>query len=206
MSLMPKKSVPQKSVTHKSAPRKKASTLSDADVIEAARIGLDGVARPADIGPAGSVEQADGVWTVHFESLLPGYPGWRWTVSVTEAGDGSPSVTEVHLTPGDGALLAPEWVPWADRLEEYLRVEAERGSGDEDDEADDDESLDDPDGDDPDGDFDDEDLEGVDLDGVDIDELDLDGVELDPSSLEVPDEPNDVFDHVEFDEEDPLGR
>lgn len=177
-------------------PRKKVSTLSEEALVQAAREGLEGVARDADIGEVSAIDASDGVWTVFFESLLPGYPGWRWTITLTEGADSSPSVTEVHLTPGEGALQSPEWVPWADRLEEYLRNEAERGV----DELDEDSELDqDSEDDESDTDFDDDDL-----DGVDIDELDLEGGDLDPSGLEVPDEPNDVFDHVEFDEDDPL--
>jgi hypothetical protein len=101
------------------------------------------------------------------------------------------SVLELELLPGEGSLLPPDWVPWADRMEEYLIHEkelAEAGALAEAREAMDDD-------DDDEDDFDD------DLDGVEIDQLDI---ELDPAPLEVPLEPNDVFDHVEFDEPDPL--
>ena len=97
-----------------------------------------------------------------------------------------PSVLEVGLLPAEGALVSPDWVPWADRLEEYLLHEKEvkdQETQDEDDYEDDAFDLDD------------------DVDGVDIDQLDL---ELDPAPLEVPDEPDDIFDHVELEEPDPL--
>ena len=36
---------------------------------------------------------------------------------------------ETELMPGDGALLAPDWVPWADRLEEYKAAQAAIAAG-----------------------------------------------------------------------------
>ena len=63
--------------------------------------------------------EADGdrVVTHLFESLLPGYVGWRWAVTVARASRSKQvTVSEVVLLPGPDALLAPEWVPWRDRL------------------------------------------------------------------------------------------
>jgi hypothetical protein len=56
--------------------------------------------------------------THSFAARLPGYGGWRWAVTVAR-GDGSDRVTvdEVVLLPGRGALLAPPWVPWSDRVQ-----------------------------------------------------------------------------------------
>jgi len=104
-------------------------------------------------------------------------------VAVSDGEGGSLGVLETHLLPGEGALLAPDWVPWSDRLEEYQRLEVER-ERDEEESDDDDDDLDD-----------DLDLDDA-LDGIDIDQLDLD-----PAGLEVPEEPNDVFDHVDVDED-----
>ena len=43
--------------------------------------------------------------------------GWRWAVTVTRASRAKlVTVNEVVLLPGPDALLAPEWVPWRDRL------------------------------------------------------------------------------------------
>lgn len=174
-------------------PRKKAPSVDETVLLDAAKRGLEGVAQPNEIGAFLPPQESDGVWTVSAQSIQPGYPGWLWTVSLTPAEDGTWTVTEVNLLPGEGALLAPDWVPWSERLEEYRRSEEERLlalESDDDDDADDD-------------DPDDEDVDDV-LDGIDIDQLDL-GLatfDLDPSPLEVPDEPNDVFDHVDFDDED----
>ncbi len=52
-----------------------------------------------------------------FASRAAGYPGWAWTVTLARVPRGrTPSVCEVDLLPSDGALLAPPWVPWAERL------------------------------------------------------------------------------------------
>lgn len=59
----------------------------------------------------------DRVVTHVFESLQPGYVGWRWAVTVARAARSKiVTVSEVVLLPGPTALLAPEWVPWRDRV------------------------------------------------------------------------------------------
>ncbi|MPQ99307.1 DUF3027 domain-containing protein [Modestobacter sp. I12A-02628] len=54
--------------------------------------------------------------THHFAASLPGYVGWTWAVTLAGAPGGEPTLDEVVLLPGDEALLAPEWVPWQERL------------------------------------------------------------------------------------------
>ena len=147
--------------------------------------------------PAGYLVEDDGSVSLRFENRLPGYPGWYWTVTVARVEDAEPTVLEVELMPADGALLAPEWVPWAERLAEYRAHQVElaelaaasAAEASESDDADsDDADSDDDDSDDADSDDDDEDdddlddddddpsasrvLHAGDLDGVDIDELD----------------------------------
>jgi hypothetical protein len=98
----------------------------------------------------------DGVYTLLFEATMGGYPGWHWTVSLAEIPGSEPTVLETELMPGDGALLAPDWVPWSERLEEYRAAQAAAGEPDEsvlldvDDDADEDDDLPDDHGDDPD--------------------------------------------------------
>lgn len=166
-------------------PRKKSTSLDLDQIVSVAREGLVGVAKDDEVGEFLAPEETDGVWVVRAKSRQAGYPGWMWTVSVTPASDGTFTVTEVHLLPGDDALLSPEWVPWSDRLEEYRRLEAERDAEEEDSDADSDD------------DDDDDDLDDV-LDGIDIDQLDID---LDPGPLEIPEPPNDVFDHIDLDDD-----
>src|SRR5690606_5516602 len=78
------------------------------------------------VGPfAGHAVEESGAVSLRFENRLPGYPGWYWTVSVAQVEDAEPTVLEAELMPGDGALLAPDWVPWAERLAEYRAHQAE---------------------------------------------------------------------------------
>lgn len=52
-----------------------------------------------------------------FEAAEPGYAGWRWSVTLARAPRAKvATVCEVALLPGADALLAPEWVPWSERL------------------------------------------------------------------------------------------
>ena len=99
--------------------------------------------------PAGSIDEGDGVTTVYFETLLSGYPGWRWTASIAHVHETPASVLETELTPGDAALLSPAWVPWVDRLADYTAAQDPAAEDDEsNDELDDDESDDEDDDDD----------------------------------------------------------
>jgi hypothetical protein len=84
------------------------------------------VARDAAVAEGGAavgdhlgVEPAGQRLALHyFAATLPGYVGWRWAVSVVRASRSKAvTVDEVVLLPGDGALLAPEWLPWSDRLQ-----------------------------------------------------------------------------------------
>ena len=57
----------------------------------------------------------DGIITVRFACLLPGYRGWEWSVDIATF-DGELSLCESALLPGPEALRAPSWVPWSDRV------------------------------------------------------------------------------------------
>jgi len=55
--------------------------------------------------------------TYLFEAGLPGYGGWRWAVTVAKLDDQSPAtLCDVVLLPGPTSLIAPEWVPYKDRI------------------------------------------------------------------------------------------
>ena len=134
-----------------------------------ARAALLEVTPEATIGaPTGTVDEA-GATTVTFLANMSGYPGWHWTVSVATLEGEDPSVLEVELMPGDGALLAPDWVPWSERLADY---EAAQEALAADAESDDDDTDDDESDDDDDDDLGSDVLHGGDLDGVDIDDPD----------------------------------
>ena len=73
-----------------------------------------------------SIEEDEGVVTYLFEGKLKGYIGWRWSVSVFQADEKSPAtISEVLLVPGPESLVAPDWVPWSERLADYKALQAE---------------------------------------------------------------------------------
>ena len=56
--------------------------------------------------------------THRFAAELPGYSGWQWAVVVAAApGAEHATISEVVLIPGTAALLAPQWVPWDQRIQ-----------------------------------------------------------------------------------------
>lgn len=55
--------------------------------------------------------------THRFLANLSGYRGWQWAVVVAAyPGADRATVSEVVLVPGPTALLAPQWVPWEERV------------------------------------------------------------------------------------------
>jgi len=98
-------------------------TPSSSDAVLSSAVDL---ARAAvlEIAPAdhvgdhvGVTSGADGLAVHTFACLARGYRGWAWavTVAVVPHGDAA-TVSEVVLLPGDDAILAPEWVPWTERV------------------------------------------------------------------------------------------
>jgi hypothetical protein len=81
-------------------------------------------AAAAEIAAAGQVGdhlgvQADGdrVVTHLFACTDPAYEGWQWAITVARASRAKAvTVCEAALLPGSGALLAPAWVPWSERV------------------------------------------------------------------------------------------
>ena len=63
-----------------------------------------------------------------FECTLPGYRCWFWFATLSRAPRSRvATICEVGLLPGDDALIAPDWVPWADRVRpEDLEENAEQ--------------------------------------------------------------------------------
>lgn len=90
----------------------------------------------------------DGVRTLRFAADVPGHPDWFWTVWTAQVDDAEPTVLECDLLPGEDALLAPAWIPWAERLAEFRATHDRHGNlvDDDDDDAEDDADEDDVDG------------------------------------------------------------
>jgi len=93
------------------------------DAIAAAAIELAREAAETD-APEGTVgghlavvADAEGVVSHQFECLSSAYPGWRWSVTLMRSTDAQElTIAEVLLMPGPESLVAPAWVPWADRV------------------------------------------------------------------------------------------
>jgi hypothetical protein len=90
-----------------------------AGAVELARAAAVEVAlRPEDVGEhLGVGLEEERVATHRFASADPAYRGWQWAVTVARVPRGrTVTVDEAVLLPGDGAMLAQEWVPWSERL------------------------------------------------------------------------------------------
>ncbi|MFD5426995.1 DUF3027 domain-containing protein [Streptomyces sp. NPDC127084] len=89
-----------------------------AEAVDLARAAAEEAAAPGVVGEhVGVVSEGDRVVTHLFECKEPGYRGWRWAVTVARASRAKVvTLDETVLLPGSDALLAPEWVPWSERL------------------------------------------------------------------------------------------
>lgn len=78
-----------------------------------------------------------GAIDVRFACIMRGYEGWHWVVTLTQPNKRQAAlVAEVNLMAGENALLAPEWVPWAERLAQFRAELKEAGRAASDAEAD----------------------------------------------------------------------
>ncbi|MFE1247051.1 DUF3027 domain-containing protein [Streptomyces sp. NPDC058735] len=89
-----------------------------AEAVDLARAAAEEAAAPGIVGEhVGAVAEGDRVVTHFFECRELGYRGWRWAVTVARASRAKVvTVDEAVLLPGPDAVLAPEWVPWSERL------------------------------------------------------------------------------------------
>ena len=96
----------------------KDRVLTSPAAIERARTALCEITEPLSVGEHTAAKlQAERLVTHLFECNLAGYEGWRWAVTMARPPRGrTATVCELELLPGEEALLAPPWVPWADRL------------------------------------------------------------------------------------------
>jgi len=89
------------------------------DAADTARAALtESVGQAAAGVHLGAAAEADRVVTHFFAATHPGHTGWRWAVTLARAPrQKAVTVNEVVLLPGANALVAPEWVPWKDRID-----------------------------------------------------------------------------------------
>ena len=137
-----------------------------------------------------AIDEGEGTFTYLFESKLKGYVGWRWSVTIYQGNDEGPAtVSEVLLMPGAESLVAPDWVPWSERLADYKALQAELEAQ---------AALDAEDAED--SDVEDSDDEDSDDNSVEVDEDELDveqGIELELSVIDEPSEEESALANVE---------
>jgi hypothetical protein len=89
-----------------------------ADAVDLARSAAADLAGAEQVGPhVGAESDGDRLVTHLFTSLDRAYVGWRWAVTVARASRSKVvTVDECVLLPGPDSLLAPDWVPWSERV------------------------------------------------------------------------------------------
>ncbi|SEK20626.1 DUF3027 domain-containing protein [Streptacidiphilus jiangxiensis] len=89
-----------------------------AEAVEFARhAAVDAVGAAAVGEHLGLDVEGERVVTHYFATTERAYRGWRWAVTVTRAARAKQvTLDETVLLPGQDALIAPEWVPWSERL------------------------------------------------------------------------------------------
>jgi hypothetical protein len=100
------------------AVRTKPDTATVA-AVDVARAALIEEVDAADVGEyLGHLVEGERVVTHQFACERPGYVGWRWSVTLTRASrQKTVTVDEIVLIPGDDAIVAPEWVPYRERIQ-----------------------------------------------------------------------------------------
>lgn len=86
--------------------------------VDVARTAIEGIAKASEIGEhLAARTEGDRLVTHLFESKLPGYVGWQWYAVLTRNSRSKVvTVSELGLLPSEDSILAPEWVPWAERV------------------------------------------------------------------------------------------
>jgi hypothetical protein len=97
-------------------PRGLAEVLTGA--VDAARAAVEEFSGAETVGDYLGVSYEDPDAATHrFLAHLPGYQGWQWAAVVAAyPGADHATISEVVLVPGPTALLAPQWVPWEERV------------------------------------------------------------------------------------------
>jgi hypothetical protein len=110
------------------APEKTYPAVTNVEVNKNDIFGALDMAKQAVIEDAGKREfvgefysidsDEERIATYLFEAKLPGYDGWRWAVTVAKVDEQSaPTICDVVLLPGTKALLAPNWIPYSQRIQ-----------------------------------------------------------------------------------------
>lgn len=167
---------------------------------DVARAALAEITEPETIGElVATIADGEHVVSLQFANLMRGYPGWFWTATLSRIDKTEDvNILEVELLPGEGSVLAPDWVPWSVRLADYTAAQDAAGVDGEDDldgVLDEDDDLDDDD---------ESDEDESDEDDTDEDDSDDDEDESDEDEDDESDDEDDESDDDESDDEDEL--
>jgi hypothetical protein len=86
--------------------------------VDTARAAVEGITEASSIGRhLAAKSEGDRLVTHLFECRLPGYLGWQWYAVLTRNSRSKVvTVNELGLLPSEDSILAPDWVPWAERV------------------------------------------------------------------------------------------
>lgn len=89
-----------------------------ADAVDLAREAAISIAEPGTVGDHLGVRmEAERLATHLFACTAPAYRGWTWAITLARVSRSrQATVCETHLLPGADALLAPGWLPYAQRI------------------------------------------------------------------------------------------
>jgi hypothetical protein len=100
------------------------------DVKAFAEVAAKAAALPGELGQyQNHIDEGEGITTYFWQAKKLGYGDWRWSVTIYQHDPATePSLCEVVMVPGEDSLIAPKWVPWAERLADYqaLQIELEK--------------------------------------------------------------------------------
>ena len=104
--------------TNRTRAPKQDSVLTEAVALAREAVALGG-ADASSVGEHVGVRvHEDRLLTHLFTCELPGYPGWTWYATVARAPRSKHvTVCESGLLSGPHSLLAPDWVPWEERMQ-----------------------------------------------------------------------------------------
>ncbi len=88
------------------------------DAVGTARAAAVEISSVPDVGEHLGVVMLDERLAMHqFECNRKGYTGWHWSISLARAPRAKvATICETNLLPGDGSMLSPDWLPYAQRL------------------------------------------------------------------------------------------
>jgi hypothetical protein len=110
------------------APKKTYPAKIEIEVNKTDLFGVLSIAKQAAIEDSGKSEYVGELYSIDsdeervvtylFHAKLPGYNGWLWAVTAAKVDEVSAAtICDVVLLPGAKALLAPNWVPYSQRIQ-----------------------------------------------------------------------------------------